>query len=160
MNIWDERHDAVALAKNLIELPRHPKYNTLGVKADGSPQNKNQASSGEGRRRLLETLLRFELWDELIALADSVYLEPTELPMEQVKRLRALGIACFGKGNLARGAEQIEALERDADSPSGQSSGCRGRSGSQGQEGEEDSGGDRQDHGRRAAEIQRTPDLH
>jgi peroxiredoxin len=94
-------HDAVALAKNLIELPRHPRYNVLG----------GRGSSGEGRRRLVETLLRYELWDETIALADTMYLEPTDLPAEQVKRLHALGLAWFGKGNAAKGRDQIHALE-------------------------------------------------
>jgi peroxiredoxin len=104
-------HDAVALAKNLIELPRHPKYNTLGLKDDGTPQAKNRGSSGEGRRRLFETLMRYELWDELIALADTMYLEPTDIPAEQIKRLRLLGVAHFSKGDAEGGRKQIEALE-------------------------------------------------
>jgi peroxiredoxin len=104
-------HDAVRLARNLIELPRHPRYNTLGVKPDGSPLDKNKRSAGEGRRRLLETLLAFELWDEIIALADTMYLEPTDIPAEQANRLRALGLAHFGKGLASTGREQIAALE-------------------------------------------------
>jgi peroxiredoxin/tetratricopeptide (TPR) repeat protein len=104
-------HDAVALAKNLIELPRHPRYNTLGLTDDGRPQAKNHGSSGWGRRRLFEVLTRFELWDELIALADTMYLEPTDIPAEQVQRLRALGLAYFSKGDAAQGREQIRALE-------------------------------------------------
>jgi hypothetical protein len=45
-------HDAVALAKNLIELPRHPKYNL--------PTRGNK-SAGYGRTRLFEVLERYEL---------------------------------------------------------------------------------------------------
>jgi peroxiredoxin len=104
-------HDAVALAKNLVELPRHPRYNTLGLKPDGAPQDHNHGSAGQGRGRLLETLLRYELWDELIGLADTMYLEPTDIPAEQVKRLHALGLAWFGKGNAAKGRDQAHALE-------------------------------------------------
>jgi peroxiredoxin/tetratricopeptide (TPR) repeat protein len=103
-------HDAVALAKNLIELPRHPRYNTLNVKADGTPYN-NRGSSPEGRRRLYETLTRYELWDELIALGDTMYLEPTDIFAEQVKRLRWLGVAHFEKGHAKQGNEQLAALE-------------------------------------------------
>jgi peroxiredoxin len=103
-------HDAVALAKNLIELPRHPRYNTFGAKGDAGAA-KGKGSSIEGRKRLLETLLRYELWDELIALAGTVYLEPTEIPAEQTKRARALGIAYFGKSDSAKGKEQIESLQ-------------------------------------------------
>jgi peroxiredoxin len=104
-------HDAVALAKNLIELPRHPRYNTLGQKPDGMPLEKNHGSSGEGRRRLFEVLTRFELWDELIALTQTMYLEPTDIPAEQVKRLRLLGVAHFAKGDAEKGREQIRVLE-------------------------------------------------
>src|SRR5207245_1253768 len=78
---------------------------------DGTPQAKNGASSGAGRRRLLETLTRYELWDDVIALAGTVYLEPTDIPAEQVKRLRVLGIAHFAKKNLEKGFEQIQAFE-------------------------------------------------
>ncbi len=102
-------HDAVALAKNLIELPRHPRYNMLGLKDDGS--RNSFGSSQYGRQRLIETLIRYELWDELIALANSMYLEPTELPPEQVKRLRVLGMAHFARGDAAKGREQIRELE-------------------------------------------------
>ena len=66
--------DALAAAKNLVELPRHPKYNTL-----------QKASSAEyGRLRLFELLTRFEMWEDLIALAATRYLEPTDLPDQQI----------------------------------------------------------------------------
>ena len=93
-------HDAVELAKNMIELPRHPKYNTT---SGGSAQF--------GRTRLFEVLSRYELWDETIALADTVYLEPTDAQDQQIKRLRLLGAAYFGKGDVVRGKQQIAALD-------------------------------------------------
>jgi peroxiredoxin len=80
--------DALDLAKNLVELPRHPRYNTLSMAGK---------SASFGRARLFEVLLRYELWDELIQLADTDYLAPTEIPGEQIRRLRALGAARFGK---------------------------------------------------------------
>src|SRR5262249_30595786 len=103
-------HDAIDLAKNMVELPRHPRYNTLGLKDDGSTYP-TRGSSADGRRRLFEVLANYELWDDLIALADTVYLEPTDLPAEQVKRLRALGVACFAKGDRAGGEKRIATLE-------------------------------------------------
>ena len=103
--------DAVAVAKNLIELPRHPRFNTLGVNPDGSPLARNHGSSGEGRKRLLETLTRYELWADLVALAGTPYLDPTAVPAEQAARLRALGLAHFGAGNPKPGRDQIDALE-------------------------------------------------
>ena len=76
--------EALSLAKNKIELPRHPKYNTL---------RKGGSSTNYGRRRLFEVLHRFELWDQLIGLSRTRYLPPTAIEDEQVKRLRHLGTA-------------------------------------------------------------------
>lgn len=92
--------DAIELAKNLSELPRHPKYNTLGRGGSGKM----------GRNRLFQLLSQYELWDELIALAQTQYLEPTDIQDEQVKRLRALGVAYLIKGDLDHGKAQIAAL--------------------------------------------------
>jgi peroxiredoxin len=92
--------DAVELAKNMCELPRHPKYNTL-----------TKGSARFGRQRLLETLTRFEAWDELIGLCDTPYLEPTDNEEEQVRRLRYLGAAHYRRGTTAQGAVQLAALE-------------------------------------------------
>ena len=101
--------DAVALAKNMIELPRHPKYNTL----DRNGSNKY------GRMRLFQALTTYELWDELIALCASPYLEPTDNQEEQVKRLRQLGVAFIRKGDLEQGRLQLtqlnERLQKEKD---------------------------------------------
>ncbi len=74
--------DAIDLAKNMQELPRHPKYNTL-----------KRGSSKLGRERLILVLSSYRLWPELIEMSDSIYLEPTDDPELQVERLRHLGIA-------------------------------------------------------------------
>jgi peroxiredoxin len=93
--------DAIDLAKNMISLPRHPKHNSL-----------TKGSSNFGRMRLFEALSRFEAWDELISLAGTPYLEPTDNPDEQVKRLRALGEAFYRKGDAAQGDIQLADLEQ------------------------------------------------
>jgi peroxiredoxin len=85
--------DAISLARNMSELPRHPKYNTI----------KNRRSSYYGRIRLFEVLSKYERWDDLIALADTPYLEPTTVETEQVRRLRYLARAHFSKSDLALG---------------------------------------------------------
>jgi peroxiredoxin/tetratricopeptide (TPR) repeat protein len=103
--------EAIDLARNMIELPRHPRYNSLGRKEDGSSYDRNNGSAGMGRNRLLEVLTNYELWDELLALAETTYLEPTDLPAEQAKRLRALGVASFAKGDREKARQQIAALE-------------------------------------------------
>ena len=94
--------DAVDLAKNMIELPRHPKHNTLA----------KRGSTNYGRQRLFETLSRYERWDELIALCQTPYLEPTDIEKEQVKRLRYLGQAHFRSGDAENGATQLAELQR------------------------------------------------
>jgi peroxiredoxin len=94
-------HEALALAKNMIELPRHPEYNVPT----------KTSSSQYGRARLLDVLTRYELWDELVALAHSPYLEPTDIPAEQIKRLRALGAAQIAAGDTAAAAASLATLE-------------------------------------------------
>ncbi|GDY19927.1 hypothetical protein LBMAG56_12720 [Verrucomicrobiota bacterium] len=91
---------AVELAKNMIELPRHPKHNTL-----------TRGSSAYGYQRLLETLVRYELWEELLALSGSVYLQPTDNNDHEARRFHALGLATLNTGDLAGGKRQIAALE-------------------------------------------------
>ena len=91
--------DAIDLAKNLIELPRHPRFNTL---AGGSALL--------GRRRLFQVLTQFELWDELLALGQTSYLEPTDIEEEQVRYHRAIGAARAAKNDLTQTKSHIDAL--------------------------------------------------
>ncbi|MFT7486801.1 MAG: hypothetical protein ACI9F9_002657, partial [Candidatus Paceibacteria bacterium] len=63
--------EAIDLAKNMIELPRHPTYNHL---------EKGGCSSTYGRRRLVEAFELYERWDQLIAAYGSSYLEPVDEP--------------------------------------------------------------------------------
>ncbi|HRX77472.1 MAG TPA: redoxin domain-containing protein [Pirellulaceae bacterium] len=94
--------DAIDLAKNMIELPRHPKYNTLA----------KRGSTSYGRDRLFETLSNFERWDEMIALCQTPYLEPTDDEKQQIKRLRYLGQAYFRKGDSENGMVQLTDLQK------------------------------------------------
>jgi len=95
-------HDAVDLAKNMSELPRHPRYNTLS----------KRGSAYYGRMRLFQTLGSYEMWDTIVALRDTPYLEPTEKESEQVKRLRLLGIAHFRRGNTKAGDALLQEVEK------------------------------------------------
>ncbi|KAF0177005.1 MAG: alkyl hydroperoxide reductase/thiol specific antioxidant/Mal allergen [Limisphaerales bacterium] len=91
---------AVDLAKNMIELPRHPKFNTH-----------SRGSSNYGYQRLLETLVRFELWEELLSLSRTVYLQPTDNNDHEARRFHALGLAALNTGDITAGKNQIAALE-------------------------------------------------
>ena len=99
--------DAAALARSLIAIPRHPVYNFL---------DKSSTSASYGRTRLIETLIKWERWDELKAF--------TQAPVAQVghdiARLRALGLASFQLGDaagLAAALKDLEALSTDAPKP-------------------------------------------
>ncbi|WP_156346099.1 hypothetical protein [Verrucomicrobium spinosum] len=96
-------HDAAALARNLIEIPRHPEYNTT--------DNKNK-SAAYGRTRLLDTLLTYELWDELLELDGSPYLDITPNPSMEAARIRAQGVAAYFKGDRAAVASRLDQLEK------------------------------------------------
>lgn len=91
--------DAIDLAKNMIELPRHPTYNTL-----------TKGSANYGHQRLIETLVRYELWDELLALSHTTYLEPVDDIAHDTRRARALGLAHFHNGDLENGKVRIKEL--------------------------------------------------
>lgn len=94
--------DAVALSRNLLELPHHPKHNKYS----------SQDSAQYGRTRLLQTYSDYELWERLIADCQTQYLPPTELEAEQVKRLRHLGRAYYRLGRLDEARSQRTILEQ------------------------------------------------
>ncbi len=95
--------EAIDLAMNMIELPRHPKYNTLA---------KRGGSTSYGRQRLLELLHMYEQWDRILELADTMYLEPTDVLEQRAMRRWSMGRAHFEKGDVDAGRGQIAALER------------------------------------------------
>lgn len=112
--------EAIDLARNLVELPRHPKYNRLELPTEREKAGKeakekaNQGRNGsarQGRTRLLETLLRWELWDQLIELSGTMYLESTGVPEEQARRAHALALAYFSKGQLKEAEAQMTEVE-------------------------------------------------
>jgi peroxiredoxin/tetratricopeptide (TPR) repeat protein len=94
-------HDAITLAKNMIEMPRHPNLNTIAKGGTGY----------YGRLRLMDLLLRYEMWDDLLEFGSGLYVEPTDVPHEQVRWNQYLGIAHFMKGDMERGEKRLAALE-------------------------------------------------
>src|SRR5205085_4645792 len=94
--------DAIGLAKNLVELPRHPKYNLATNRGSGADY---------GRTRLLDLLAQWDLWNEYLAVADTVYLDEDGTPESQLKRLRYLGVAYAATGNGEAADGQVKKLE-------------------------------------------------
>jgi peroxiredoxin len=91
--------DAIALCKQIIELPRHPGF-------------KQQV---EARGKLLDILVRHERWDELLALETSDYFEPTDDHTEQIRRLVAFGRADLGRGNRPAAIVRLAKLNEMGD---------------------------------------------
>ena len=94
-------NDALALSKNMIELPQHPKYNSTS----------KHGSYYYGRQRILEVLEKFERWDEMVRLADTVYLAPGDDEPAQIQHLRRIGAACYRSGDVAGAELRVKDLE-------------------------------------------------
>ena len=94
-------HDAIQLAKNTIELPRHPTLNPF-------PGSK---SAHFGRLRLFQIYTQFELWERLIADAQTTALGPTADETEQIKHFRHLGRAYFRSHHVPQGRNLLALLE-------------------------------------------------
>lgn len=93
--------DAITVARNLIDQPRDPQKN--GPNDGGSAQR-------EGRARLTEVLIRYEFWDELIALGERGAIDWTDAPIEQKDRHYSLGVAYAAKGDTDKLAKERDAL--------------------------------------------------
>ena len=102
LNFVGRAHDAIALAKNMNELPRHPDYNVIG----------KRGSTYYGRNRLMDTLVNFELWDEFVRLSKTVYLDDLENDDYRIKRAHLLGLSFFQGGRFEEGRARIRELER------------------------------------------------
>ncbi|MSS99700.1 MAG: redoxin domain-containing protein [Pedosphaera sp.] len=104
--------DAIALAKNMIELPRIPQI-SKGTNATGSYSVSKTSSHAYGRTHLLALLNNYELWNELIALAQTPYLAPAAKDTEdQVKIAKSLAKAYFSLGRTNEGQQQLALLEK------------------------------------------------
>jgi peroxiredoxin len=90
--------DALALARSLIGNPRHPTYNTL---------DKQSTSASYGRTRLIETLIKWELWDDLKAFTAT----PAGHLAHDITRLRAAGLAAYHQNDTQRLSQVLKELE-------------------------------------------------
>ncbi|MEQ9409361.1 MAG: redoxin domain-containing protein [Fuerstiella sp.] len=96
-------NDAVALAKNMIQLPRHPKYNHIG----------KFGSYKYGRQRLLGVLRTYQLHDRIVALSETPYLETSDDETEDLTRDRYLGAALVAVGDVDKANAIRTRLEAD-----------------------------------------------
>ena len=87
--------DAIDLARNMIDHPRHPKYNVIS----------KSGSFKYGRQRLLDVLRTYQLHDQLITLANSPYLQATGDDSEDLKTDRYVASAHACVGQVAKAGE-------------------------------------------------------
>lgn len=90
--------DALGLAQSLIRNPRHPTYNTL---------DKQGTSASYGRTRLIDTFIKWELWDDLKSFTAT----PAGQPAHDITRLRGAGLAAYHLKDAPGVAQALTALE-------------------------------------------------
>ncbi len=93
--------DAIDLAQNMLELPRHPKYNMLS----------KRGSANYGRQRLILILKTYRLWDDLLAACQSSYLGETGDEKLDFERLGLQGFAASMVGDEALHSNISESLQ-------------------------------------------------
>ncbi|MCX6853744.1 MAG: hypothetical protein NTV80_02440, partial [Verrucomicrobia bacterium] len=93
---------AIGLAKSQIRIPQHPANNTL---------DKESNTASYGRTRLIDTLIKWELWDELLSVTDSPLISAVIQPSHEATRLRARGIAYYFKEDAKQLGTTLTALE-------------------------------------------------
>jgi peroxiredoxin len=94
-------HEAVALAQNMISLPRHPARNALG---------KPRSIAAYGQARLLDVLADHEMWEALLSCAEQGFLENADEPAARGRRAAMLAIAHAELGHREAVAAQLTEL--------------------------------------------------
>ena len=122
-------HDARKIAMNMIDLPRHPLFNPLEpLEVDAQPDESQKqkprenygTSANLGRERLMQVLLQYEYWDDLIELCRSGYIEPARSPAGQGQIRAELAIAHYSRGSFSEGDQKLAELRKLADDQTAQ----------------------------------------
>ncbi len=96
--------DAAAFAENLMEMPRHPKYN---------PRSGKSGTGGYGKQRLFEILERYELWSDLAKSCEPPYLDTPNDRSSRLERGRWVALAALHLKQDDKAREVIEALDKE-----------------------------------------------
>lgn len=94
-------HEAIALAKNMIALPRHPTRNALA---------KPRSIAAYGQARLLDALVDYGMWETLLACAEQGFLESSDDPAARGRRAAMLAIAHAELGHRQAATAQLAEL--------------------------------------------------
>ncbi len=104
LNYLGRARKSLDLARNMIELPRLAKFDKKVYNPSGSWRY--------GKQRLRDTLLRFELWNELIGFAEnSHYLASDPKVILPLEWNRLLAIAKFESDDTKGGDKHLKAIE-------------------------------------------------
>ena len=98
-------HDAESLARNMLSMPRHPKYNHIG----------KSGSFKYGRERLLDVLRSFELYDRIAALSGTNWMEDTGDQEEDLRRDRAIGASFAAIGHAVEAVSVRDRIQKAYD---------------------------------------------
>jgi peroxiredoxin len=82
-------HDALALAENMLALPRHPKYN-VGDKGSGR----------YGRQRSIAAITGYRQWEEMLRRADQIFGTNPEKPALLWEKWQHVGVAAALAGQV------------------------------------------------------------
>lgn len=114
LNLIGRVDRAIEVAKNMSELPRHPEYNMLG----------ESGSANYGRERLIQTLVAYGRWQQLLELTATAYLGETGVPYLDDERLAWQSIAALQtqapelarekKGQLESSRDTLHAAIRES----------------------------------------------
>lgn len=97
---------ALAMAKNMIELPRLP-----NVKDDGTWSFSSRSSHTYGRRHLHGLLTNYELWETILELQDTHYLRPGNSAADRAKHLRLVAVAKINTGQADQAQPLLKQME-------------------------------------------------
>ena len=122
-------HDAIALSKNMLDLPRHPKYNL---------PDRHGSSSNLGRVRLVDTLVRIRAMERSGVALRRLICRRSNTPEDKIQRARLLGHANAELGHADEAGKQSGDAGNDARRRTGRAQQIGRRSGSQGPRGEEE----------------------
>ncbi len=106
--------DAIALAKNMVELPRLPE-----VRTNGTWSIPARTSHAYGRRHLMELLSHYELWNQALALEGTPYLRAEGDIAERTPAMRLLACARFQRNQqgdrdtAGRLLSELESAQQD-----------------------------------------------
>ncbi len=93
---------ALSLAKNMCELPRHPAYNTL-----------TKGSASFGRKRILSVSTTYGLWEQFLSLSQTPYFEVTKDEKLDDERSAWIAIAYAMVGNAKESNQVREQMEAE-----------------------------------------------